>query len=455
MMMNKMGSGHKLPPLLTARLAQIFHTLAVIFITTIAVRAQVVAAQPDSNPSSSYKVTDIGTLGGPFSSAEGISNRGWVSGLSSLPGDAIVHAFAWRDGVMSDLGTPGLNSVSAYPFNERGELALHGEVSTPDPLGEDFCGFGTHLGCSGFVWQRGVLTNLATLGGNNAHANFVNNRGQVAGIAENTTPDATCDPQYCVESLCPAQVLQSQPVVWTKGRIKQLPTLLGDPDGIALMINDKGQVAGTSGKCIGSSREALHMLFWQNDGTVTDLGNLGGSENHHPQYINNRGEVVGSSNLPGDETSHAFLWRNEGGMIDLGTLPGDIASFGEAISESGVVGGFSCDPDFNCRAFIWHSGTMTDLNTLLPAGGPLLLISVWGINSRGDIVGDAVELSTGEVHGYVATPSNGEDESARVAAGHADGRTPKVVLSDTVRKMLRRRAVRHSQLRDPAGIRGE
>jgi probable HAF family extracellular repeat protein len=115
-----------------------------------------------------------------------------------------------------------------------------------------------------FVWQKGVRTPLPTLGGNNGGANGFNSRNQVVGSAENTTPDPTC---------AAPQVTGFKPVIWEDGEIEQeLPTLSGDPDGIALAINDRGQVIGVSGNCT----TAFHAVLWQND-TVTDLGNLGGT----------------------------------------------------------------------------------------------------------------------------------------------------------------------------------
>ena len=54
-----------------------------------------------------YTVTDLGTLGGTFSSAGGLNNKALVAGLSTLAGDTAVHAFLWQNGVMTDLGHVG------------------------------------------------------------------------------------------------------------------------------------------------------------------------------------------------------------------------------------------------------------------------------------------------------------------------------------------------------------
>src|SRR5262249_51954895 len=88
------------------------------------------AAQP-----SQYEVVDLGTLGGTFGWANGIDNAGSAAGFSTLPGDQNVHAFIWQKGVMTDLGTlGGPNSIPSWsPFSERGEIGGAAETSTPDP----------------------------------------------------------------------------------------------------------------------------------------------------------------------------------------------------------------------------------------------------------------------------------------------------------------------------------
>jgi probable HAF family extracellular repeat protein len=120
-------------------------------------------------------------------------------------------------------------------------------------------------------------------------------------------------------------------------------------------------------------------------------------------------------------------------MTDLGTIPGDFVSGAGMINSKDQVVGFSCDVNFNCRAFLWQKGVMTGLNDLIPPGSPLFTINASNINARGQIAGLALQTSTGEFHAFLATPIHGEvaGENAR---GHRGG---KVVLPANVRKMLR------------------
>ena len=384
--------------------------------------SSLLAALAIAQPSPRYTITDLGAVG-PTGQPFFITINGLVSGAATFP-DNTLHAVLWYKGQRLDIATPGLGGPNsmAIGVNQWGQTVGEAETHSLDPKGEDFCGFaalGLHsfgTSCLPFLWQHGVMIPLPTLGGNNGVANQINNRGEVAGMAENATTDANCP------ATAP-QKLQFKPVVWVNGKIQELPTYLGDPDGAAFAVNDNGQVVGSSGDCTTFSPISLvnllplHALLWQ-DGKVTDLGNLGGTGHGNgieAVDLNNQGQVVGNSDLKGDTTFHGFLWTRHTGMQDLGTLPGDANSTVTSINDAGEVVGVSLDASFNPRAYLRHSGVMTDLNTLIPAGSPLFLLTACFINSRGEIIGIAVETSTGDVHGYLATPRNGGDPSESLA----------------------------------------
>jgi len=148
--------------------------------------------------------------------------------------------------------------------------------------------------------------------------------------------------------------------------------------------------------------------------------------------------VVGESGLPDNASFHAFLWQN-GAMTDLGTLSGDVLSAAQAINSKGQVVGGSADASFNERAFIWQNGVMTDLNTLIPPDSPLYLLEADSINDRGQIIGFAFDLNSGEGHAFLATPNYGEAVAASAATAAAIQR-PQITLSENVRKLLQQRA---------------
>jgi probable HAF family extracellular repeat protein len=399
---------------------------AVLFACLTPVAQLTAQALPQKNLQIHYRVIDLGTLGGTFGYAGGLNSWGSVNGGSNLPGDTAQHAYIWVNGQMTDLGTlGGLNSDAGFPLNDLNQVAGFAETPTPDPLGEDYCGFGTGLSCLPFLWQKGKITPLPLLGGNNGIVGGINNWGVIAGSSETSTQDSDC---------LPPQILQSQAVYWSKDKVHQLPTLAGDTVSIAQVINDLGQIAGRSGTC---SRPGLHAVLWQ-DGRVMDMGNLGGT-GANPFDINIWGQVVGFSFLADHETAHAFLWDRHSGMKDLGTVPGDFLSFADGINDFGQVVGSSCDEDRNCRAFFWQKGIMTDLNTLIPPDSPLYLIDASGtINNLGEIAGLGVDLNTDEIHPFLLIPCVGACTHYGQNTEAASAQNRRIVLSEKVRQMLRR-----------------
>jgi probable HAF family extracellular repeat protein len=371
-----------------------------------------------------YQVIDLGTLGGKRSNIGGINNRGEVVGGSTLLSkeDSNFHAFLWNNGAMNDLGTLGGPSSTANAVSSSTQVV--GVAETTNSGGNpDFCFLAKPASetrqCRAFLWRNGAMNDLGTLGGTNSAVptKGINSRGQVVGIAETPTQEFHA-------------------FLWQNGVMTDLRTL-GGP-AVALGINDLGQVVGAASFDTDSN---LHAFLWEN-GLMSDLGTLGGKISF-ALVNNNKGQVVGLSALPGDEKNHAFLWKdgNTPPMIDLTPLSlfdansaaFDISDKGQVVGELSDLGGR--------RAFLWENGVMTDLNTLISADDSLYLLSAFQINDRGQIVGDALQKSTGEVHAFLATPSNGgvASESVTSAAIRETSQSSKVVLPENVRKMLRDR----------------
>lgn len=193
---------------------------------------------------------------------------------------------------------------------------------------------------------------------------------------------------------------------------------------------------GSSGICANTQLIPVglgpHAVLWENDRSPTDLGSLGGKKINTATAINDRGEVVGASNLPGDKTTHTFLWTKERGIKDLGTVGADVSSVPaamKAINNKRQVVGASCstaDPfsglfSGKCRASLWQDNVMKDLNALIPADSnpdQLHLFLAFGINDAGEIVGWAMEKSTGDVHAFVATPCHRHGDGRECCEDH-------------------------------------
>ena len=380
-----------------------------------------------------YTVIDLGPVGPSTSEGQPftISNRGVVSGEVVLPNPRnpaeSVSLAVLGDGTrVIDIGAPGLggpNSV-AYGVNSWGQAVGQADTNTPDPNGEDFCGSTaaglTHSGntCAPFVWQDGSMFELPRLknsegkDGSNGIALQVNDREMAAGTAENAETDSTC-PGTAVSP----QTIQFKPVLWTQDpwsgiSIHELPTVGGDPDGIASAINARGEVAGASGDCgpfntlEQNNLTPLHAILWRN-GQAIDLGNLGGDGKSFGIFasgLNDHGDVVGTSDTAGDASFHGFLWR-DGQISDLGTVAGDANSIAVTVDKGGMVLGVSLSANFAIRAALWRDGVATDMNTLVPQNTALYLESACSINDKGEIIGFAyLKSNPNESHAYLAKP---------------------------------------------------
>ena len=344
-----------------------------------------------------YKLIDLGTLGGPqsfsfFGDAKPMNNRGMAMGQadtsvpdpnypnfnpylgSGSPDPFIEHAFKWQNGALSDLGAlPGVNSSTVGWINSRGTAAGQSTNSTIDPI----TGWPEEIAV---LWKDSQVINLGTLGGNESQADAINDSGQIAGIAANGVPDSFPSPLGL-----PGFGTQQRAFLWENGVMRDLGTL-GGPDADALLLNNRGQVAGISYMSSipnSSGVPTVDPFLWKN-GRMLDLGSFGGTSGV-PSWLNNRGQVVGFSNLAGDTTTHPFLWSEAEGLKDLGALGGTFG-LGFWVNEAGeAVGAATNQNDQAVLAFLWKDGVMTNLGSLVGD----LYSSSEGINARGQIVGSS------------------------------------------------------------------
>jgi probable HAF family extracellular repeat protein len=344
-------------------------------------------------------VADLGSLAGAnyCSDAGSINARGEIGGSSEnglvdpVLGFNETHAVVWKNGEIIDLGTFGGSEGLGLCLNNRGQevgLALN---AVPDPFSVfDFALAGSSNGTQtrAFLWdEKNGLQDLGTLGGPDAWASVINERGQIAGQSyTNSIPN----PSTGFPTMDPA--------LWDNGKIRDLGTL-GGVVGFSAALNNRGQVVGGSsiasdpGACYNTGsfeffNPDCHPFLWD-QGTLIDLTiSTIGAVPLTVLAISDAGEIVGGATFPSGAFD-AFVWRNRV-ATDLGNL-GDAASVAFAINSHGqVVGSTFLFDGSHSRAFLWQNSSTVDLNTLIPAGSSLHLSWAMAINDRGEIAGEGV-----------------------------------------------------------------
>ncbi|MFY9559252.1 MAG: hypothetical protein WAQ52_03375 [Terriglobales bacterium] len=313
-----------------------------------------------------YTVTDLGTVSGmDYSVARAVNVAQQVTGASGKSNSNLAAVFMYSNGAMTNLGTLGGNSGIGNGINSSGQVAGYSQNAS-----------GTYRA---FLSNGKTLTDIGDLGGGSAVAYAINDLGQVVGSS------VTADGSH-------------HPFLYSNGQMIDLGTLGSHGNAwwnSAQGINNFGVVTGTSYDAQGN----FFGFVWSN-GTMTKLGTLGGPWSQG-YAINNKGQITGLA-YTADGSAHAFIRNRRGRMKDLGTIAGKFSSlWGFGINDAGVVVGQSTFQD-TYHAFVYRSGTIRDLNTLIPAGSGWELISAEGINNLGQIVG--LGMHHGLEHAYLLTP---------------------------------------------------
>ncbi len=293
------------------------------------VAALLITALPQ--PTCADDLTSLGTMGGNYATAWGVSNDGTV-----VTGYANSFAFRWTEGTgMVSLGTLGGVYSSAYDINADGTVVV-GEA---------------HNGswARAFRWTEGTgMVDLGTLGGFQSYAWGVNPDGSVivgAAYINGSTRHA---------------------FRWVSGfGMSDLGTL-GGPQSYARAVNADGSVV------VGESDinvSEYHAFRWVDGVGMSDLGTLGGWGSS-AWGVSDDGSVVvgGAYNI--STASRAFRWTESTGMVDLGTLGGNFSYARDVSADGTVVVGEAANDGGDDRAFRWTEvAGMEDLNEVLTDAG--------------------------------------------------------------------------------------
>jgi probable HAF family extracellular repeat protein len=250
------------------------------------------------------------------------------------------------------------------------------------------------------------LNDVGTFGGPNSSyvlppsGKFVNNIGVAVGGADTPTPEPS---GFCFNFDCDL----SYGFKWQNGAASPLGALPGFSSSFPLGVSDSGMAAGISENGVDplTGGPAAEAILWGKDGSLTDLGTLGGNESV-ANDVNSGGEVAGVALntipdpytgfflIPGATQARAFRWTESKGMQDLGTL-GGTDSAAVFINERGQINGWSfthnipnsvqtlCGGNIpTMDPFFWENGKMTDLGSL---GGTCGQSN--GLNNRGQVAG--------------------------------------------------------------------
>jgi probable HAF family extracellular repeat protein len=184
-------------------------------------------------------------------------------------------------------------------------------------------------------------------------------------------------------------------------------------------VNNRTQVVGY----LRSHAADPPTAFFFDVGTMhlTTIGLPPGAVASFGNAVNDSGQVVVNAwfgNPFGqprgfNDTTHAFLFQdlNHNGVADSGELvdldPADHMSAALSINNSGVAVGYNGalgTYEGSSRAAMFSNGRVTDLNTLVNGGtGGAILRVAYGINDGGQIVG-FMDMPNGDIHAFRLDP---------------------------------------------------
>jgi len=284
-----------------------------------------------------------------------------------------------------EVGSLGGDLTTAYGINDNGDIVGQSKLSN-----------GSSAVLHAFLYHHASrsVVDLGAQGGSESLALSINDSGTITGEIFGT------------------QLKHGTywfPVAWhTSGGLELLAGPYPNGDGVFVSTNG----ISNTGLIVGQgyiNDVAGYRAVWYKNGTIANLGTLGGDGSDAGAissqgiYIAGSSAVRGATPATNELPTHAFLYRN-GVRTDLGVLPGGNFSAATGVNNNGEVVGYSnngksgsCTPSPDTpqiqHAFVSLNGKMTDLGNL--ANSPNCNSEAEGINDSGEIVGRSDAITTG------------------------------------------------------------
>jgi len=353
---------------LASRSLLVVRAASAVVVAALAVGSHTAADAPTPAPPVRYQVYDLGPLPKIADDvALGINDADdvvcWVKA-----GDNVRAEIASAAGGTALELPAGYRNAVGRGVNKQGQV-----VGWANTSGNPVDSLST---TRAFLFDGKTVRVLPTLGGRDSRGMAVNDRGEVAGVADRADGSRHA-------------------FLFHGNAMMDLPPLAGASFSEAFAVNNSGVAAGVST----TSTDAKHAVLWR-DGKPLDLGALPGGRDSGAFAINDRGDAVGYSESP--HGYHAVLFH-AGKPLDLGTLGGD-PSEASGINNRGDIVGSSSLARFGRHGFLWTAGRIWDLNALINRNTGWTIVRAYAVNDRRDIACVARWTTPADFNGHAPAP---------------------------------------------------
>ena len=388
------------------------------------------------------EMIDLGDLGGDRSIATEVNSDGSVVFGYAQNEAGAARMVLWQNGVANDITLPGVvynEAVLDINGGTRGLMSLDGSTVVIRAT-VDLPGGGIYLYRNGTATRidqpsapgelvieavtalnrdGSTLVGFSFVDGDQHAVHWTEEGAQDIGVLGGTASSALAvsGDGSIVVGISDVDGGNREAFRWSGGTMQSLGALTGQTTGGANLINDDGSVIAGYARVLDGSGGDIRRTFVWRDGTMSDIGDLGGSnvtataisadgstiigqsDQSNPDVYNSSqafywrdgvmreigylptddpngaytvakavsgdgGVIVGSARGETSGSSVAFRWTDDGGIVALGTLGGKNSRATDVSEDGTTIVGVSDNAAGQSRAFIWHS-VMQDFTNLL------------------------------------------------------------------------------------------